>query len=127
MMAKLTKEDFVNRCGAAYDAGLVDSDTLELLKLWLNFVIQFEGGNMDYVSKFMVDERSRTDMYIHTLSTDLLGARAVQLSYLLSHRCQACATNPHAWWSKDGSCDHVARKVCACVFSQTCAFCKEGL
>jgi hypothetical protein len=105
---KLTKQQFLDRCANAFDAGLISESTLGLLDRWTDFVMRFEGGQMNYAIDFLRDEYDRLE-HFHphkTLANDADGYRVIQFAAILKHHCQQCATNPNAWWTRGCFCDH---------------------
>lgn len=58
-MSNLTKEEFLSRCENAYDAGLCGKEQLNLLYLWIDFVMRFEGGQIHEVARFLQSELNR--------------------------------------------------------------------
>lgn len=109
----MTKEQFLARCGNAYDAGLCTPEQLRLLDRWLDFVMRFEGGQMAYVAEFIEQESRRTNHFHRhgTLANDGDGYALIQLAAILTHPCQSCATEPEhkAWWTRPAFCEHKKR------------------
>lgn len=104
---KLTKEQFLARCANAYDAGLIRPETIRLLDRWLDFVMRFEGGQMAYAVDFLDQEQRRHGFRsTHTLANDTDGYDLIRLSAIFCHSCQACATDPKAWWTRGAMCPH---------------------
>lgn len=108
MAETLTKEQFLARCGNAWDAGLCTPERLRLLENWLDFVLRFEGGQMNYAVEFLEREQQRTNFFHggSTLAGDPDGYALNQLAAILTHPCQACATDPKAWWTRPAFCEH---------------------
>lgn len=102
----MTKDELLARVANAYDCGLLTPERLRLLDRWLDFVLRFEGGQMNYAVEFLADERKRLDNFGHgrTLAGDADGYALIQLSAILNHKCQKCATNPDAWWTRGCWC-----------------------
>lgn len=107
----LTKEQFLARCGNAFDMGLITPETLRLLERWLDFVMRFEGGQMNYVADFIEAEARRLERFYpqKTLANDADGYKLIQLAAILGHRCQACAQSQHAWHTRAAFCEHAHR------------------
>lgn len=106
----MTKEQFLARCANAYDAGLITPVTVTLLDRWVDFVMRFEGGQMNYVASFIEDECQRTNHFHTKLAGDEDGYRIIQFAAILKHHCQKCATDPNAWWTRSAFCDHKENK-----------------
>ncbi len=117
MSEKLTKEEFLARCANAYDCGLVTKDLMHLLNQWLDTMMRLEhslftyGGQsqLHYVWDFLQEERKRLEVEknrTQTLAGDKDGYTLIQFAAILSHHCQKCATDPNAWWTRPGFCDH---------------------
>ena len=104
----MTKDEFLARCGTAWDAGLCTPDRLRLMDRWLDFVMRFEAGQMSYVVDFIAMEARRCERFTghKTLANDEDGYALIRLAAILTHPCQECATNPKAWWTRPAFCDH---------------------
>jgi hypothetical protein len=109
----MTRDDFLARCANAYDAGLMTPERIRLMDSWLDFVLRFEGGQMNYVADFIEDERRRCRGFHagHTLAGDINGYALIQFAAILTHSCQICATDPKAWWTRPAFCPHRNRNV----------------
>jgi hypothetical protein len=115
MNRTLTKEDFLARCANAYDVGLITPELMQLLATWTDAMLRLEhsiftiGGQsqLHYVWDFLTMEKERVAEHSNmTLASDAAGYKLVELTALLSHPCQECATSQHAWWTRPGWCDH---------------------
>ena len=107
----MTKEQFLARCENAFNVGLCTPERLRLMERWLDFVLRFEGGQMSFVVDFLAAEKRRNnaptqDMAIGRLAGDADGYALNQFAAILTHHCQECATDPNAWWTRSGFCDH---------------------
>lgn len=109
----MTKDEFLARCATAWDCGYVTPDRLCLMMRWLDFVMRFEGGQLSMALDFLVDERRRNKCpagtssgAIGNLAGDADGYALIQLSCLLAHPCQKCATDTSAWHTRAGFCEH---------------------
>jgi len=112
-MEELTKQEWLDRCALAYDQGFCSRDQMRLLSSWLDFVMRLEHTFLSHgqsqgrnVLMFMNEEFKRTDNGQRTLANDTEGYSLIQLSAILSHHCQECATDPNAWWTRGGFCNH---------------------
>lgn len=105
----MTRSDFLARCANAWDEGLCTPEQLALLTEWIDFVNRFEAGQMNHVYSFMHREVGRTGNFLQrTLAADPQGYKLVQLTALLAHPCQKCATSSSkdAWWTRSALCEH---------------------
>ena len=104
------RADFLARCATAYDAGLCTPDRLKILQRWVEIVMRLEGGQLGYAVEMLAEESERTAGFRSgaVLANDSEGYAAVQLLALLTHYCQQCATDPGAWWTRPGFCQHRA-------------------
>lgn len=105
-----SKAAFLARCATAYDAGLCTLDRLRILQRWVEIVMRLEGGQLGYAVEMLAAESERTAGFRSgaVLANDSEGYAAVQLLALLTHHCQQCATDPGAWWTRPGFCQHRA-------------------
>lgn len=109
----MTKADFLSRCATAYDAGLITPESLRLLREWTDAMLRYQhtqfsdgqGQGKDWL-RFLHAEFQRTDNGKHTLANDHDGYGLVQLTCLLAHKFQECATSKDAWWTRPGFCQH---------------------
>jgi hypothetical protein len=102
----MTREQLIARVGNAFDAGLLTPERIRLMSNWLDFVLRFEGGQMNYVVDFLESERMRTGLH-QTLANDVDGYALIQFAAILTHPCQQCAVDPGAWWTRPGlMCRH---------------------
>ena len=118
MKTKLTKEQFLKRCATAYDIGLVTTESLKLLELWVDNWMRLEHsflGNgqtqMSTVLFFLESEKQRlqqtpNSVHLSTLASDSGGYTIVKLTALLGHSCQTCAEDKNAWHTRSGFCPH---------------------
>jgi len=124
----MTKEEFLARCGNAYDMGLCNDNQLRLLATWADAVLRAEHtflgkgqDQFDNVKRFMRDEAIRihgkeqyndghggvTESHVcKTLANDAEGYNLVYLTSLLAHPCQKCAVDPTVWHTRAGFCQH---------------------
>ena len=114
----LTKEEFLARCANAYDCGLINKKLMYLLGAWVDAVMRLEHSvftingqsQLHYVWDFLEHEKKRLAEDVNlphsTLAADNDGYKLIQLASILSHHCQKCAIDPHAWWTRPGFCDH---------------------
>lgn len=102
----MTREEFLARCANAFDAGLCTPEHIQLMDRWLDFVMRFEGGQMDFVAQFIEAEYRRLGHFTRTLANDATGYALIQFAAILNHHCQTCATDPQAWWTRGAFCDH---------------------
>ena len=111
----MTKEQFLARMANAWDEGLCTDQQLRLMERWLDFVMRFEGGQMQYVRSFMEDEWRRTGNFSRTLAGDHEGYKLIQLAAIVTHPCQECATssekNTDVWWTRAAFCPHKEKKA----------------
>lgn len=105
---KLTKEQFLARCANAYDAGLCTPERMRLLERWVDMVMRLEGGQTYIFAEMLELERKRLDgMYPQAcLANDQDGYALIQFAAILTHHCQKCAVDPHAWWTRAAFCEH---------------------
>jgi hypothetical protein len=104
----LTREEWLARCETLYRLGLTSPNRLRLLAKWLEFVMRLEGGQMNDVARFLVEERDRTGGFVEggMLASDDDGYALFRLGAVLSHHCQACAEDPGAWHTRSAFCEH---------------------
>ena len=106
----MTKQEFLDRCANAWDAGLATPERLGLLARWVDAVLRLEGGQTRRWAEFLADECQRCPVNsyggIGCLASDTDGYALVQLGAILTHPCQACATDPKAWWTRSAFCEH---------------------
>lgn len=104
----MTKEQFLARMANAYDMGLCTELNLALLESWLDAVMRFEGGQIDYWFEFLEQENDRLDGFAsnRTLANDKNGYQLIQLAAILTHPCHKCAADPEAWHTRAGFCKH---------------------
>ena len=104
----MNKEQFLKRCETIYNAGLATPERLRLLDKWIDGVMRFEGGQMNYVADFIASESQRTAHFhpCECLANDADGYALVQLSAILNHPCQQCAEDSKAWWTRSALCTH---------------------
>jgi len=104
----MTKEEFLNRCATAWEAGLITPETLRLLESWADSVMRLEGGQINFWSQFIEAERRRTDSFhpSRTLANDHTGYKIIQLVSVFTHPCQKCAEDPNAWHTRPKFCPH---------------------
>lgn len=104
---RMTREEFLARCANAWDAGLIRAETLTLLDRWIDFVMRLEGGQMNYVADFLAMEKKRHGYYPNrTLANDADGYALMNFAAILNHKCQLCATDRNAWWTRGAFCTH---------------------
>jgi len=115
---KLTKDEFLARCSTAYDIGLVTTESLKLLELWVDNMMRLEHSflgsgqtQMSTVLSFFEDEKRRlqqtpNSVHVSTLAADSGGYTLIKLTALLGHHCQICAVDPGAWHTRSGFCPH---------------------
>jgi hypothetical protein len=111
----MDKEQFLARCGNAYDMGLCSPERLKLMERWLDFVMRFEGGQMSLVADFLMAEKRRCNapgpgMAIGRLAGDDDGYALCHLAAILTHPCQACAVDSGAWHTREAFCDHKGKE-----------------
>lgn len=106
----MTKDDFLARVSNAYDMGLLTPNRLSLLRMWVDFVLRFEGGQMSFVTDFMASEKERNgisrNMAIGNLAGDEDGYALMKLVAIFDHPCQECAIDPNAWHTRFSYCNH---------------------
>lgn len=100
----MTKEEFLERCGNAFDMGLCTPERLTILNRWVDLVLRLEGGQMHYVIESLEAERRRAGF--GKLAGDEDGYATNQLLAILTHPCQLCAASPDAWHTRVAFCDH---------------------
>jgi hypothetical protein len=78
---------------------------------WCDFVMRLEGGQMDMVVSFLEQEKERCEhWYSKKLANDYEGYKVIELTSLLAHPCQKCATAREAWHTRPGFCGHLGEK-----------------
>lgn len=104
----MTKQQFLDRVATAWDMGLCEKPILRLVDDWMDAVMRLEGGQLRYWAGFLRDENNRTDGFdsSKTLANDKTAYAAIQLLAILTHPCQKCATDPTAWHTRAGFCNH---------------------
>jgi hypothetical protein len=104
----MTKQQFLDRMANAYDMGLCTDDVLRLSYNFIDSVMRLEGGQLRYWAGFLRDENNRTDGFEpnRTLANDNVAYKAIQLLSIMIHPCQKCATDPEAWHTRSGFCNH---------------------
>jgi len=121
----MTREEFLARAGTAFDAGLITPARLRLLRDWTDGFARLEASVFGegetarqqhaILERFLANERERLRVderrgYTPTLANDPEGRALVDLTALLAHPCQACGTDPQAWWTRPAFCPHWRRK-----------------
>lgn len=112
----LTEEQWLARCRTAYQVatkGLCPQDVdLKLLERVVDAVMRLEGGQLHYWTRFLEEERGRTDMFApeKTLANDRELYNALYLTSMLCHPCQECAEDPDAWHTRPAFCNHKKRR-----------------
>jgi hypothetical protein len=103
---KQPRDNLFDRLHNAYNMGLLGPEALELLRDWVNFVMRFEGGQINSIADFFARETKRTRGWSRTLANDTDGYKLVQLTAILCHPCQKCAVDPNAWHTRYAFCEH---------------------
>ena len=103
----MTKQEFIKRCGNAYDMGLIDC--LWLMRDWCDAMLRLEGNQAHAFFSQIEKDRSRTNDFSRTLANDHQGYKIIQLTSLLAHPCQTCAEDPGAWHTRTAFCEHKKR------------------
>lgn len=105
----LTREQFLERCAAAFDAGRITPESLLILDRWSDMVMRLEGGQPQYFSELLTKESERLDHFHphRTLHNDTDGYRVIEFAATLRHPCHICATDPeNLWVTRFGFCQH---------------------
>lgn len=104
----MTKKDFLARCANAWDMGICRDDVLTLLNEWTDAIMRLEGGQFCYFVDFLGREKRRTNRFLPdaTLANDKSGYDLIRLAAILTHPCQMCATDLHAWHTRSAFCKH---------------------
>lgn len=78
------------------------------MESWLDAIMRFEGGQINYWYEFLEQEYKRLDRFANqkTLANDHHGYQVIQLAAILTHPCQLCATDTQAWHTRSGFCPH---------------------
>lgn len=107
---ELTKDEILARVATAYDMGLLTGRRMKLMERWLDFVLRFEGGQLAYAVDFLEAEKRRNGISntgaIGRLAGDADGYALNVLAAILTHKCQACATDKNAWHTRAATCPH---------------------
>lgn len=108
----MTKQEFLDRMANAWDMGLCIPQVLRLSEIWCDAIMRFEGGQLDYFSDFLSNEKKRLDRFDSrsTLANDQLGYKVIQFMAIITHPCQKCAVDPEAWHTRSGFCEHKDEK-----------------
>lgn len=104
----MTKQEFLDRCAVAYDLGFFERPNIMHVLHAYDAMHRLEGGQIQYFTDFLESERQRTKNFtnMYQLANDKLGYTGIQLLHLLCHPCQKCATDPKAWHTRWGFCNH---------------------
>ena|SRR3990167_1174331 len=104
----MTKEQFLSRCGNAYDMGLVSEDIIHHIERLYDGMTRLEGGQIDCFAEMLETERQRTSNFSNymQLANDKLGYDGTQLLAILTHHCQQCGEDPKAWHTRPAFCSH---------------------
>lgn len=106
MSKPISKRQWLERCAMAFDKGFSDPEVLEVIERRLDLVMRLLGGQFDNVFQLLELEKHRTGNFYRTLAADTTAYQGIELLALLRHPCQACATDPNAWHTRWGFCDH---------------------
>ena len=106
----ISKEDFLKRCEMIYDLGLVNRETLAIMRNWCDAIMRYEGNQMTTFQHLIEYDKKRTKDFTKTLASDVIGYKVIQMTYLLAHPCQKCAEDKNAWHTRYAFCDHKKRR-----------------
>ena len=104
------KNEFLKRCGTAWDAGYVKPEYLHRLRDVLELVMRFEGGQISQCTSIMEREFNATEGLHRLLAGDTELYGLLGLAYLLCHPCGKCAHDPKAWHTRYAYCNHEEAK-----------------
>lgn len=103
---RMTREEFLARCGNAFDTGRARPEVFRVMERWLEIVMRLQGGQLALALSYLRDEAERTRGFQTRLANDQDGYAALEFAAILAHHCQRCATDRDAWWTRPGFCDH---------------------
>lgn len=100
----MTKQEFLDRCSTAWDAGYISEDVLVTIRNFHEITAR-EYGNQYDISKF-IREYEEQRMGDRSLASDSVAYKGTRFLYLLTHPCQLCATDKSAWHTRYAFCEH---------------------
>ena len=107
----MTKKEFLARCAMAWDAKVITQERLQLLAHWVDAIFRLEGGQTRYWAEFLSRECERCEPgsygNIGRLASEPDGYALIKFTAILTHPCQQCATDKHAWWTRTAFCPHL--------------------
>ena len=100
----LTRQQWLERCAAAYDAGDITDESLKVLERWADAMMRLQGGQFSLFFTNVQAEFERTQHFNRTLGNDRDGYAGIQFLARLRHHCEVCATDPTSWITR--ACPH---------------------